>query len=482
MKEGKKMLKGALEKFGNLMGMHSRPQEQAEDAASPNSSDELFIDFTKTSDLIGFVDDEATDSPQNDPVQNDFYKLSEDEQHIVSTYVDELVDHFIRHKNEDFARTASDVDDAIEEEENKRLLEKAKASIMQKVDNQLEIKKVPIRYRDVVKHMFESFKWGYFILEPLLADPEISDIKLYDYDKIDVKRLGKRYWSDIKFTNRKAYINFVNMILTRNGQGQSNNNAVAKFTDATSNPVFRLRFSVLTKYVVSQKLALVHIRLIPKEKRTIDILDFKYKMFPRGTKDFLLKRLKAGDGMLFTGKNGSGKTTAVNALIDHIDEQKSIMIIEDNQELFSDVHKRIMYTHSVESRADGKITYGLSDLAEEALLCDIDVEIVGEVKNDSAKGLMKAAYVGVQCISTSHGQSAVDGYYKLADYVKQATSYDLSDCLRFLVGLKTLVFMKGYKVCQIARVNGWNKDTGEPDFELLFDMEKGGWITDEQFL
>lgn len=480
MRNSKKKLKGMFEKIGDVMGLRdNRPEDDKNDIN--DSSEKLFIDFTNTPDLIGYVDDEEFEAMENASAQDDFYKLSEDEQRIVSSYVDELVDHFIRHKNEDFARSAADTDDALEEEENRKQVAKAKEAIMQKVDNQLEIKKVPIRYRNIVKHMFESFKWGYFILEPLLADPEISDIKLYDYDKIDVKRLGKRYWSDIKFVNRKAYINFVNMILTRNGQGQSNNNAVAKFVDTASNPLFRLRFSVLTKYVVDQKYALMHIRLVPKIKRSLDVLENKYDMFPYGTKNYLLKRLAAGDGMLYTGKNGSGKTTVVNGLLDHIDEQKSVMIIEDNQELFSDVHKRIMYTHSVESRTDGKITYGLSDLAEEALLCDIDVEIVGEVKNDSAKGLMKAAYVGVQCISTSHGQSAIDGYYKLADYVKQATGYELSDCLRFLVGLKTLVFMKDYKVNQIVRVNGWNSAKLEPDFEVLFDMEKGGWIKNETY-
>ena len=409
-------------------------------------------------------------------ILGDYYQsLKEEDQRQVSQFVSELVDHFIRHQNRDFIMNENrdELSDDAFEEAQERLLEK--------VNRQLEEKNVPAYLRKPIKEQFIRFRYGYYIIDPLLSDEDISDIKIYDYNDIRIKRLGVRLRTQLRFVDRRDYINFVSLIMTRNGVGQSDNNAIVKFTDTQSNPVFRMRFDIMTAYVTSAKVPYVHIRLIPKKKRALGELE-KKDMFPAGTKEYITMRLAAGDGMLVTGKNGSGKTTLVNALIDVINENKSIMVIEDNQELFSDTRGEIYFTHSIESRSEGKITYGMTDLAEEGLLADVDVMIVGEVKNDSAKGLMKAAYVGVQPITTSHGQSAEDGYYKLADYVKQATTYDFADCLRFLLGFRLLIFMKDYRVHEIVRTVGWNKEQNEPNFQTVFHQEKGGWLCDVDLL
>lgn len=440
------------ELFMNLSGIHSESENMA--------SEEYDEDF-------GHMDQAA------------YYELPIEDQRYVTKRVAELMDHFVRHGNKDFSSKTEEDDDIYLEDGGRSRRETAKKNVMAKVDEQLEQKKIPERYREPIRQQFESFKWGYYILDPLMNDPEVSDIKIYDYDHITYKKLGKRYDADVQFIDRRTYVNFVSVILIRNGQGQSNNNAIVKFTDTKTNPVFRLRFDILSKYVTSRGLPIVHIRLVPKKKRTMEQLDKDYGMFPDGTREYLEERQIKGSSFLITGKNGSGKTTLLNAMIDLIDKQKSVMVIEDNEELFCGRGREMMFTHSVESRTEGRITYGLSDLAEEGLLCDIDVEIVGEVKNDSAKGLMKAAYVGVQCFTTSHGSSATDGYRKLADYVKQATTYDLADCMRFLINFNTLVFMKNYKVSQIAETRGWDEDSSRPRFVVVYDSEKGGWIKNE---
>lgn len=36
---------------------------------------------------------------------------------------------------------------------------------------------------------FSSFIWGYYIIDKLIADPDISDIKIYDYNRIYFKSL-----------------------------------------------------------------------------------------------------------------------------------------------------------------------------------------------------------------------------------------------------------------------------------------------------
>lgn len=448
--------------------------DKPKDKLKEKTIDEIFTLSGESDEVQDFVADTQKIITKV-AVKESYQSLSVEDRKAVQTYVGNLIDHFIRHKNEIFVGNRSS--DAEEDDDNLIGSEEEKNILMKKVDYQIKEKGIPLRLADIVREQFIRFRWGYYIIDPLIEDLDISDIKIYGYNKITVKKPHKRLKTDIQFLDKREYRDFVSLIAIKNGMGQSNNNAIIKFTDTDTSKDFRLRFDVLTKYVTSGKESIIHIRKTPKVKRDFADLATR-KMFPPGVEKYIKEHVADGDGMLVTGKNGSGKTTLLNAIIDEIDEQKAVMVIEDNQELFSDKREEIMFTHSVETKAEGKITYSLSDLAEEGLLCDIDVMFVGEIKNDSAKGLMKAAYVGVQCFTTSHGQSAIDGYYKLADYVKQATTYDLDDCLRFLVGFKTLIFMKDYRVRQIVENRGWDEDTKKPIFKLVYDEFDGGWHND----
>ena len=44
---------------------------------------------------------------------------------------------------------------------------------------------------DMLMDRFSTYMFGYYVLEPLLQDEELSDIKVYSWDNIRVKRLGK---------------------------------------------------------------------------------------------------------------------------------------------------------------------------------------------------------------------------------------------------------------------------------------------------
>ena len=59
---------------------------------------------------------------------------------------------------------------------------------------------------------FETYVWGYGMLQELIDDPDISDIKTIDYNNIRIKVKGRRLKSNIGFQNReslKKYINYI---------------------------------------------------------------------------------------------------------------------------------------------------------------------------------------------------------------------------------------------------------------------------------
>ena len=311
---------------------------------------------------------------------------------------------------------------------------------------------------DGIKSVISAFKkyiWGYHVIDDLIFDDDISDIKILDESNIRVKRLGKRESTDVKFLSKDDYIAFVNYVAIKNKTNISDINAIQTFTDKTTNPKFILRFNIMTGFTTSSGLPYVHIRKIPKDKPDLDELQ-RRQMFDEKTKKFLIEQAKEASGILFTGKGASGKTTIMNAMLEHIPHDKSCLVIQENEELFTLAHPDMMFQHIVTSRGESKIQYTLKDLAVNGLLIDLDYFVIGEIKGGEALYFLNAAYTGHKCWASVHGISSTEAMDKLADYIKYESDYTKTDALRMLRNIKYVIFMKDYKVAEISEVEGWD--------------------------
>lgn len=323
---------------------------------------------------------------------------------------------------------------------------------------------------DKVLHRLETYIWGYYIIEQYINDPSVSDIKIYDADRIRLKRNGKRLNADAKFHDVKDYLRFVDIVCSRNKVMLSDINAILKFTDASSNPNARLRFNITSGFINSTELPVVHIRKVPKNKATLEELSDR-GMFPKELIPFLRNRAKTASGIVWTGKGASGKTTLMNAMMDEIPYDKSGCVIQEADELFSD-HPDIAFEHVVLNRGESKIQYTLKDLATNGLLTDLDYFIIGEIKGDEAAYFMNAAYTGHQCWTSVHGVNSQEAINKLVDYVKYATDYPRSDVLRMLRFMKTIIFMKNFSIDEISEIVGIDDNTGELKYNLVYKKGK----------
>ena len=211
----------------------------------------------------------------------------------------------------------------------------------------------------------------------------------------------------------------------------------------------------MTNFVTSTGLPYLHIRKIPKDKYTMNKL-VELGMMNEDTKVYLIKQAKESTGILFTGKGASGKTTLMNAMIEEIPHDKSVLVIQENEELFTVGHPEIMFQHIVTSRGEGKIEYSLSDLARNGLLVDLDYFIIGEIKGGEAIYFLNAAYTGHRWWASVHGVNSTEAMDKLADYIKYESDYSKEDALRMLRGIKIVVFMEDVKVAEISKVVGWD--------------------------
>lgn len=313
--------------------------------------------------------------------------------------------------------------------------------------------------------------FGYYVLDELIDDPSISDIKIISPDKIRIKRFGKRLTSNLHFRNLHDYLRFCDGLAIRNHTDLSEFNAVQNFTDTTTNKNCILRFNICTDYVNSVPYPYIHIRKISRIKNSLEDLMEK-GMLDLKTAAYLIEKVKNASGILFAGKGGSGKTTLMNTLLEYIPYSKSGLVIQENEELFSYNHPDLMFQHTLIARQAGNIEYGLEELARNGLLTDLDYFIIGEIKGKEAYPFLNAAYTGHQCWATVHGASSTQAMDKLGDYVKYASDYSREDALRMLMALNIIIYMKNYKIYEISEIDGWDYNLGTIHYKTIYRYEK----------
>ena len=310
---------------------------------------------------------------------------------------------------------------------------------MTRVDDHIRMKypKVQSHDREIILKKIYSAVYQNYILEPLINDDAISDIKVIAPNRIRVKVGGERYTSNFTFIDKDDYLRFIYSLAVRNNL-DIKENAINVFSDVTSNPKFRMRFNITTPYINSVEYPYLHIRKIAKKKRGLDYL-LKCKMMDQKVADYLIDRARNGKGMIFTGKGASGKTTLMNMLLDYIPFDKSGLVIQESDELFSDVHPDLMFQHVTMNVARGEKTYDLQDEARNGLLTDLDYFIIGEVKGAEAKYFINAADTGHRCWCSVHSPSSMDAIDKLADYVMYETKYSKEEATYMLKDLGTVI-------------------------------------------
>lgn len=350
--------------------------------------------------------------------------------------------------------------------------------------------------KEIVIELVRRNMWGYGTIDDLIHRKDISDIKLYGPDNIRIKAYGKRTGSEITFSDAHDYKRFINKILERCKVNLGTANAIQTFTDASQDD-FILRITVISGLLVDTGLPLMAIRKIPKDKYTLKDLEdagmFRHKAVKQagraivacGAADFLteensdlnelMDKMIRSKGILFTGKGASGKSTLMNAMIALIPWDESVMICQENAELFDVKHPDLFSAHVMTNAGDSKVSYELGDLTRAALLVDLDRVIVGEVKEGSeAAGLSKASMTGHKCWTSVHGESCEMAVDKMADYISQATGYSTRDSLKQLQGFEYVIHLRDFHVDEIIRIAGWDKEREQLIYEQIYTITKAG--------
>lgn len=302
---------------------------------------------------------------------------------------------------------------------------------------------------------------GFYVLDPLINDPKISDIKVVSPGKIRVKVRGSRRTSNLRFISDEDYARFLDGIITRYQLDPDKD--IYVFTDKYTNRDFVLRLN-LTMQTINSGYPTLHIRKISKHKADIQSL-IKMGVMDEQTANYLLWAARNAKGMVFTGKGSSGKTTVMNTLLEYTPSDASGLVIQESEELYSS-KPEMTFEHITDQ-------YDLKALAKNGLLTDIDYFIIGEIKGDEALDFIVAATTGNKAWCSVHGSSTMGGLDRLADYIMKAnkSKYDKAQAMSMLKDLQVVVFMKNFKVAEISEITGYDPATQQLTFRTVLKRD-----------
>lgn len=313
--------------------------------------------------------------------------------------------------------------------------------------------------------------FGYSVIEPLLKDNSISDIKVYDWNNIWYKKKGIYYKSDLKFESFDHYNRFVDTIKTRNAVNSSIANAIVKFADTETSEIFTERFTLFHGVLTQDGKPKVVIRKFPKRPYTTEEMINMNVLTPE-IADYLKEAWNKG-GILICGAPSGGKSTTLNWLKEFIPCEYGTFIVQESDLLVpSKEGENVLYLHQFDGGVESAVQYHLGELTRAGLTSDIRYIIIEETKDKEARYLLNASYTGLICGTTLHSNSSEQGIDKMVDYALMGDSdYSKRELLEmFASGFKTIVFLKDFKVTEISEVVDYNEKTGKIEYEPIFRL------------
>jgi pilus assembly protein CpaF len=295
--------------------------------------------------------------------------------------------------------------------------DEAKDTIREVIQDILQWERTPValnlRERERLAEEILDEIFGLGPLEPLMKDPEVSDILVNTYKDVWIERHGKLYRTDIRFQNDKHLMQVIDRIVSGVGR---------RIDDSSPMVDARLPDNSRVNAVIPP-LAVdgphVSIRRFKLDVLSGEDLIGKETMTPA-----MLEVLKGAVGarlnILISGGTGAGKTTLLNVLSSHIPTDERIVTIEDSAEL----QLRQPHVVRLESRpanVEGRGEVPLRALVINALRMRPDRIIVGEVRGAEAVDMLQAMNTGHDgSLTTLHANTPRDALNRLGTQVAMA--------------------------------------------------------------
>lgn len=242
-------------------------------------------------------------------------------------------------------------------------------------------------------------------LQPLLADPEVTDVLVNGPREVWVDRAGVLERTDVSFSGTGELLAVVERVVASLGLRVDR---AAPMVDVRLEDGSRL-------HVVLPPAAVDHpILAIRRFTQTIASLD---ELVEAGSAEpSQVETLRAavlrGETIVISGGTGCGKTTLLNLLAGLIPPEERVVTIEDAAELDIPGHRVRLEARPANAEGVGEVT--IRQLLRSALRLRPDRIIVGEVRGPEALDLVSALNTGHRgSMSTVHANSPREALWRL---------------------------------------------------------------------
>lgn len=308
-------------------------------------------------------------------------------------------------------------------------------------------------------------------LEPLLRDPNISEVMVNDIDRIFYERDGRIYRTAARFRDKAHVMRIIERIVAPIGRriDESSPMVDARLPDGS-----RVNITIPP---ASPKAPSITIRKFRSDKMKMADL-IAVGALSEATAEFLAMCVRAHLNIIISGGTGSGKTTMLNALSAFIPNTERIITVEDPSEL------RLQQEHVITLEArpasmDGRNQIKQRDLVRNCLRMRPDRIIVGEVRGEECFDMLQAMNTGHDgSISTIHANTPRDAISRLENMVLMAGMDLPARAIREQVASAINVFIQvsrlqdgSRKLTHVTEVSGMEGDTITLQDIFLFKLE-----------
>ncbi len=243
-------------------------------------------------------------------------------------------------------------------------------------------------------------------LEPLLTDPDISDILVNRFNQVYIERLGRLEVTDVRFQDNEHLLKIINKIVSNVGRRIDES---VPMVDARLPDGSRVN-AIIPPLALDGPI--LSIRRFSVQRPNLEDLVLKGSL----TEEIgaCLRALAVGRlNILISGGTGAGKTTMLNILSGFIPANERIITIEDSAELqLQQEHVCRLETRPPNVEGKGEVTQ--RELVKNALRMRPDRIVVGEVRSAEVIDMLQAMNTGHEgSMTTIHSNTSRDALLRL---------------------------------------------------------------------
>jgi len=307
-------------------------------------------------------------------------------------------------------------------------------------------------------------------IEPLILDPEISEIMVNGPERVFIERAGfLETVPDVRLTEKSLMIAVKN-IARRLGDDISESKPIldSRLPDGSRVAAVIPPCSVNGVTLTIRKFNARHFTIR-------DLIEIG--TLTESVASLLAQSVVERKNLLISGGTGTSKTTLLNILAGFIPDEERTVLIEDTAEI--QIQKSNLVRFEARREQEGLPPVTIRDLLKATLRHRPDRIILGEIRGGEAFDLLQLLNTGHSgTLSTVHATSAQQGLSRFTSCVLQsgidlpyrAIKSNIADSLNLVVQLERWPGQR--LVSELLEIRGYNPEADRYEFNPLYILEE----------